>query len=74
MSSNGGGMALLGAPVKRFAGRRFVNVSLRPGISVLPKRNGGAPKSNPTKLSAQQSGPTHVRVFGDFSANPPPSP
>ena len=30
----------------------------------MPKRNGGAPKSNPTKLSAQQSGPTHVRVFG----------
>jgi hypothetical protein len=45
-SSNGGGRALLGANVSP------ADVSFRPGISVSPKQNGGAPKSNPTKLSA----------------------
>ena len=60
-SSNGGGRALLGANVSP------ADVSFRPGISVSPKRNGGAPKSNPTKLSAAVRANTRSRVRRLFS-------
>ena len=77
-SSNGPGPA--GRPRRNVSP---ADVSFRPGISVsgLGSRQiemAALPRATP-RSSAQQSGPTqrkptHVRVFGDFSANPPPSP
>ena len=61
-----GGQGPAGRPRRNFSP---ADVSFRPGISVSPKRNGGASKSTPVSaLSAQPSGPTHARVFGGISA------